>query len=241
MRGSEKERAEIKAAFSRMSFRKKLEYIYTYYKLPLFTAEIALIVLITTMVSNATKKVPVLYTAYANVSFGEVLDTKLTSDYLKASGKNVKKQDVYVYRDLYLTEEASGEDHQYAYASKIKVLGAISAKQMDVMLMNSEAYYQMSVSGFLLDLSDMDLPDSLRPYLASNEVILEDNAIEYRLGEAEEYTSVSETVVNAVEVSEFGIFRDAGISGDLYAGIIANTPRQEESLNYILYLHDADQ
>lgn len=187
------------------------------------------------------KKVPVLYTAYANVSFGETLDTQLNEDYLKASGKNLKKQDVYVYRDLYLTEEASGEDHQYAYASKIKVLGAISAKQMDVMLMNSEAYYQMSVSGFLLDLSDMDLPDSLRPYLASNEVILEDNAIEYRLGEAEEYTSVSETVVNAVEVSEFGIFRDAGISGDLYAGIIANTPRQEESLNYILYLHDADQ
>jgi len=191
------------------------------------------------MVINATKKVPALYTAYANVSFGETLDTQLNEDYLKASGKNLKKQDVYVYRDLYLTEEASGEDHQYAYASKIKVLGAISAKQMDVMLMNSEAYYQMSVSGFLLDLSDMDLPDSLRPYLASNEVILEDNAIEYRLGEAEEYTSVSETVVNAVEVSEFGIFRDAGISGDLYAGIIANTPRQEESLNYILYLHDA--
>ncbi len=238
MRGSAKERREVREAFRKMTFGEKVSYICTYYKLPLFTAAVALIVLITTLVGNAVKKQPVLYAGWENVSFGEMLDHKLTDGYITFTQRAPKKYTVLVYRDLYISDEPSGENHQYAYASKIKVLGAISAKQMDLVVMNGEAYRQMSESGFLLDLSAYV---ELQPYLVSNQVIVEDNAVEYSLGESETYSSVTETAANAVDASGFPIFRNAGITENLYIAIIANSPRQEECLNYILYLLDAEQ
>ena len=239
MSSRNKQRKSNRDAFRIMDFKERLAYIFEYYKLPMFTACVALIVAITSTIHTLTKKEPVLYLAYINTAVGDTLNTQLTDDFLSYMESNPKKTTVTVYKDLYISDDASVENHEYAYASKMKIIGAISARNLDVVLMNREACDLMSESGFLLDLSeleDSDLYAKIEPLLVINEVIIDDNAIEYRLNEAEEYVYTSEKVPNAVDVSDLPLFKDAGFNGDLYLGIIANTKHPIGSAAFISYI-----
>ncbi len=85
----------------------------------------------------------------------------------------------------------------------------------------------MSQSGFLKDLSaeDAEWLSRIQPFAETNEVIVEDNAIEYRLNEADEYVYQSEEVLNGVNVTSAPIFRNAGMDGEVFLCIIANAQR----------------
>lgn len=236
---SKKEKEAEKKAFKKMTMADKIDHIFAYYKLPVFTAVITLIVIISTIVTNVTKKKPVLYVAYANFTCGETLDEEITTGYLEKYGIDTKKYDILVYRNLYIAENPSEIDHQYSYASKLKVMGAISAKQLDLMYMNKEAYDLMSSSGLLMNLSsveDSTYYTELSPYVLSNDVILSDNAVDVELGNAEKYEAETEVQANAVDISSFAMFTEAGIDNDLCIGIIANSPHVEEDMRYIAYL-----
>ena len=110
-------------------------------------------------------------------------------------------------------------------------------KLLDLALLNQEAYDLCSSSGYLLDLSD--LMDSA--YLTANQVVLEDNNVEYTLNEAQEYTAVTQTVYNAVEVTQLSAFQEVGFSDIVYIGIIANTPRMAACRSYFGYLGSMDK
>ena len=103
-----------------------------------------------------------------------------------------------------------------------------------------EGYDSLSESGYLFDLDTLLRKDEVRytlfqPYLTEKNVILEDNAIEYRLSESESYQAVTETVSNGIVFSDFPAAA-AGFSTPVYFGIIANTPRLDTCLNYLNYL-----
>ena len=177
-----------------------------------------------------------MYLACVNVSAGEDMEARLTEDYLTCRGLNPKRTEVRLYRDLYLSDDPAAVDHEFAYASRMKLLATINSRQLDLVLMNREAYDLCSASGYLLDLSNM--VDSA--FLTANQVILEDNAVEYNLNEAQEYTAVTETVYNALELTQLSAFQKAGFSDSVYIGIIANPPRLPESQDYLDYLISTD-
>ena len=116
----------------------------------------------------------------------------------------------------------------------MKLGGAISAEKLDLVLMNREAYDIFSRQGYLKELTS--LPDALSPYLTENEVILSDNSVDYLLGNAAEEQIVTEAVPNSLAVSSLPLFRDAGFDGDLYIGVVSNSPRQEEAAAYFRYI-----
>ena len=138
-----------------------------------------------------------------------------------------------------MSDDPSAENHEYGYASKLKLMAAIEAKQLDIVLMNKEAYDICSQKGYLLEFPDL-LPDSqyrfLEPNLTTNTVILEDNAIEYALREANRYQAVTEEVTNGIDVSTFPLFQEAGFSDPVYLGVVANSPRLPAVMQYISYL-----
>jgi hypothetical protein len=214
-----------------MSPGKKLEYIWEYYKWPILLTMLVLGILIWAAQRELTKKEPVLYLALVNVTVGEDLEQALTTGYLTASDKNPRRQEVYVYRDLYLSDDADVLNHEYAYASRTKVMGAVQTQKLDVVLMNREAYDLLSAQGYLLPLDDPALPP-----LVSNEVVVSDNAIEWQLNEAATHERVTETVQNALAMSDCPLFQAAGFEGNVYAGVIANSPRPAEALRYLQYL-----
>lgn len=236
MKLSPEERRQRREVFTSLTPAKKLEHIWLYYKAPILLTILALGILLSGVYRAATKKEPVVYLAYLNVSVGEDLEARLTEDYILSEGGNPKRAEVRLYRNLYLSDNPTASDHEFAYASRMKLLATINSKQLDLVLMNREAYDLCSASGYLLDLSD--ILDSA--CLTANQVILEDNAVEYNLNAAQEYTAVTETVYNALELTQLSAFQKAGFSDSVYIGIIANTPRLPESQDYLDYLISTD-
>ena len=106
MKLSEQEKAAKKAAFRAMPTAKKLEHIFTYYKWPILLALIALFILGTTLRRTLTQKEPVLYLALVNVGVGSEMENSLNDGFLRYTGADRKRQEVYLYRDLYLSENA---------------------------------------------------------------------------------------------------------------------------------------
>lgn len=100
-----------------------------------------------------------LYVGLLNVSIGEDTEAELTDRFIGATGLNSKKNEVLLYKDLYITEEAETENHEYAYASKLKVLATINSKQLDLVIMNSEALSIFYENGYLLDGKSLDISD----------------------------------------------------------------------------------
>ena len=231
MKLTKQQKAAHRAAFRNMSPAEKLEYIWEYYKWPILLTLLVLGILIWSARRELTRKEPVLYLALANITVGEDLEQTLTTGYLTASGHNPRRQEVYVYRDLYLSDDADVLNHEYAYASRTKMMGAVQTQKLDVVLMNREAYDLLSAQGYLLPLDDPALPP-----LVSNEVVVSDNAIEWQLNEAATHERVTETVQNALAMSDCPLFQAAGFEGNVYAGVIANSPRPAEALRYLQYL-----
>ena len=232
MKLSPKERRQRQEAFRQLSRAKKLEHIWLYYKVPILAVVLALGILLSGLYRAVTSKVPVVYLACVNVSIGETLEEELTEEFIRDQGMDTSRGEVRLYKNLYLSDDPAASDHEYAYASRMKLLATINSRELDLVLMNREAYDLCSASGYLLELSNM--VDSA--CLTANQVILEDNAVEYNLNEAQEYTAVTETVYNALELTQLSAFQEAGFSDSVYIGIIANTPRLAACQDYLDYL-----
>lgn len=241
MKLTDAERAENREALARMTLLQRLGYIYEYYKFPLVLILIAVVALGSALYYRITYRDTLLYLGYANIAVGDTLDSALGEGFTRSIGADPGKSEVKVYRNLYLSQDPSAQNHQYAYASRLKMLAAMTNGQIDVLLMNREAYDIMSSGGYLLPLEELLKQDSdlflrIRDQLTENTVILEDNDIEHQLDESVPYQAVTEPAANAILVSPFELFEQAGFSGDVYLGVIGNSPRKDMVLRYIDYL-----
>lgn len=241
MRLTESERAENREALSNMGPSEKLGYIFEYYKFPLVLALIAAVALGSVLYYRLTRREALLFVGFANIAVGDDLDRALNEGFARAIGENPNKKEVSLYRGLYLSRDATQQNHEYAYASQLKVLAAMANRKLDVVLMNREAYDILSAGGYLLPLDDFIKQDEglyrrVSDLLTGNTVILEDNDIEHRLDESVPYSAVTETVANGLRVSAFPLFEGAGFSGDVYLGAIGNSARLDAVLRYIDYL-----
>ncbi len=241
MKPTDAERAENREALARMTLLQKLDHIFEYYRFPLVLILIAGIALGSVIYYRMTRKDTLLYLAYANVAVGDILARELEEGFTRCVGADPGKSEVKAYRGLYLSSDPSAQDHQYSYASRLKLMAAMADGQVDVLLMNREAYDILSSGGFLMPLEEMLKRDSdlylrVAGHLTENVVILEDNDIEHRLDERIPYRAVTETAANAILVSPFERFERAGFSGDVYLGVIGNSARTDTVLQYIDYL-----
>ena len=210
---SRQERDHLKASFQKMGPVDKIGYIWEYYKLPITVGLVALAFVCSMVYHEVTKKEVLVYSALINVSAGDELASRLDEGFISAEGTDPKRAEVCLYQGLYLSEDPSPENHQYGYASKLKLMASIEAKQLDVVLMNREAYDIYSRNGYLLEL------DSL---LSQDEALY--RALEPSL------------TANGLDLSPSPMFRDAGFPESVYLGVIANSPRLPAVLRYIGYL-----
>lgn len=241
---SDEERARNHAAFRAMSLPQKAEYVFAYYKLPLVIALVAVVSICSIARYYLTHKEPLLYVAYANVELPEADDERIFGEFLRGQGANPRTTEVYRYYGLYLQDPEGSVDHQYSYASRLKLLAAIDAEELDVVLMSQSAYDLLSHSGYLADLqelldgSDPALLARVRPLLASNDVVVEDNQVEVDLGEADAYEAVTERHANALDLTGTPIIGSVDLTDAVYLGVIDNSPRREVVCQLVAYLTD---
>ncbi|MCR4654134.1 MAG: hypothetical protein K5744_10680 [Eubacterium sp.] len=205
-------KTEEKKVFRSLSPKARVRYILDYYKLPLFLTALVLLICVSVIHAKMTRKDAVLGVAAVNFEAGPVLTRKLSSDFLTEAGIDPGRNKINFAGKLVLTgkdEDVSG----YAYASSLKIIAMIEARQMDVAIMNEKAY-RIFLAGNYLQKLDRGITDSLP----------KDNAVLSEEGKA------------VICRNNSGIFRDSGISGDLYLGIISNTDHPDTAASYLHYL-----
>lgn len=242
MKLSRQERDALRESFRKMGPAAKAEHIFTYYKAPIAAVLVVLILLGSAVHHFLTKKETLVCVGLLNVSVGEDVEARLTSGFLTELGLSPSRNRVQLLSDLYVSDDPAAENHEYAYASRMKLLASINSRQLDVVLMNREAYDLFSRSGYLMDLAaalpgqSPELARRLGPALIENEVILEDNALAVQLGEESAYRFISEDSVNGIDLCAFAPFRDAGFTDRVYIGVIANSARPGSAFQYLDYL-----
>ena len=217
----------------------KLQYIWDYYKLPLFLAAVCIYAAVYLVWRNVTAEHPQLYLAYVNLEVGETLDQSLTEGFIAHLQPGDKRSSVKVMRGLALTDNLRQVDGSYVYASQVKILAAIENNQLDVVLMNQEAFDAFSQNGFLINLDTFAKEyglSRLESCFASNIEILSDNAADVIADPTTEYQSETISYPMGIDVSGFPLIQEAGFPDKVYLGIIANTERGGNAAAYVSYL-----
>ncbi len=219
-----------------------LQYLWDYYKLPLAAAAIALYIALYAVYGRFTHKDTVLYAALVNVAVGETLTEELSSRFLTAQNLNTNANTFRLYSGLYLTDDENNIYHEYTYASRLKILASIDAEQLDVALMNKEAFDAFSQNGYLSNLDELlaeevpALHQQLAPYFVTNTVILEDNSEDLLLDGSAVYHAETESYPMGLDLSASPMIQKGGFQETVYLGIIKNSPRIHTVFDYLEYL-----
>lgn len=141
--------------FHEMDKRKKLQYIFDYYKLPILGVLILIYIAGYGIFRFATRTDPILYVALVNVG-GSISDTGvLTDGYLATKGTDTGRMEVVLLPNLYLTSDTSSEYYTYSEASEVKILGSIDAEKLDVVIANKEAFDAFEEQGFISESNEI--------------------------------------------------------------------------------------
>lgn len=235
------ERASLKILQS-LPWKKKVQYIWDYFKLPLALLCILLYVIIYAAYRHLTYKEPVLYTALVNVNAGETLTEQLSENFLYIMDIDTSRNKLQLYSGLYLTDDENNAYHEYTYASRTKILAAIDGEQLDVVLMDQEAFDAFSQNGYLCNIDELlsaespDLYEDMKPFIVKNIYIAEDNAFELLFDASIPYSAVTEEYPMGLDLSQTGFIAQAGFEETVYLGIIDNSPRKDTALAYLQYL-----
>lgn len=222
---------------------KKIQHILTYYKFPLILLCVLLYAVGFLLHGHFTHRDVVLYTALVNVVAGEDLSRQLGEDFVDYLKLDASKNELQLYTGLYLTDDELNAYHEYTYASRMKILAVIEGKQLDVVLMNREAFDAFSQNGYLCNLAELlseecpGLYEQVKSDLVNNIVILEDNASDIALDASLPYRALTEEYPMGLALSSRdGFVKQAGFEDKVYLGIIANSPRVEAGIAYLQYL-----
>ena len=226
--------------------KQRIQYIWDYYKLPIVICLIFLYIAGYIVYGHFSRKETLLYTGLVNVAASEQLADELALGFLDFLDADSSKAELKLYTGLYLTDNPDDPNHEYTYASRIKTVASIDDEQLDVVLMNKEAFDAFSQSGYLYNIEELlrdTAPEALakwNPCLVTNTVILEDNAKDLMLDSSLSYQAVTDEFPMGLLVSKQGLFKEAGFEYDVYLGVIKNSPRMDMAAEYIEYLYSYD-
>ena len=235
--------SEKKEYWKNLRRKQKVQYVWDYYKFPIAVALIFFYIIGYTICGHFGEKDILLYTGLINISAGEDLTGQLSDGFLDYSNKNPDKHDLQLYTGLYLTNNPNDPNHEYAASSRIKLLASIDGEQLDVVLMTKEVFDAFSQNGYLVNLEELlrasapgDFAE-LKPYLVTNKVISENNSEDLLTDDSLSYHAVSSEYPMGLNVSQKGLFKQAGFEDDVFLGVIGNSPRTDMAVNYIRYLY----
>ena len=222
--------------------RKRIEYIWNYYKVPLGVMLVGIYIICWMVYHNMTARIPEFYVSFVNVSAGETLYQELTDDFLPELDTGNARSSIYTYRDLLLTANVDSSNMSFVQACQMKILAAINGQTMDVVFMDQEAFDAFAQNGYLYNIEDFlqeyapNQLDSLRDYMVSNIEILSDNHTEMYFNPDVKYESTYTEYPMALNLSFCPPVTGAGFGQDIYIGIIRNCPRLDRAGLYISYL-----
>lgn len=255
---------DYKPDWEKMSKMQKAGYIWDYYKIPILILLVILYFIGYAGYRYAVRTYPVLYVDAVNLFTDDEVTSFLTDGYKEAAG--LKPREVVEYQSgLLLTADMSSPYYgQSSAAAQVKVLASITAHQLDIVLMDREAFDIFAQEGSLHDLEALmaseeiteqqkELLTKLSPRFAANTAGPQAGSTqvdgtqagstqdESGAAAAEEMTeeemAAGEEHMFAIELSGTKLDQTSATGEPLYLGILVNTPRMDTVLSWVDYLY----
>lgn len=229
--------------FSDMPPRKRLQYIWDYYKVPLAAGAVILYIILYIGWRYLTRQDLVLYGALVNVQISEEVRNRFEDfPQSEAFAQNVseptRRSAVDLAENLFLISDAGSDYHEYVYASRLKILASIEAGKLDLVIGDAQAIEAFAGQGFLLPLDGLFEDKEIQNRLREGTVILEDNHIDVLLDESVPYEALTRTELTAIDLTGLEGFVPLIDGNKIYLGIIANSERKKAALTFAESLFD---
>ncbi len=199
----------------------KMENFFHYYKIHILVI-LAVAVFLFFSVKSCVNQVPY---DFSVVFFGEVAaeDEQKVAD-------NVKEKMSEIVNPSIQFLQSSASDAQYQSAIQMKLMAMVAAQEMDILIVNESTFEMHAAQGMYMALDDIKdrFTFSEDRYVAAAEIIDETEDGELIFGPDKIY---------GIKISESEFLKENGISGEnLIAAIVANTTREESSIQFMQLL-----
>lgn len=224
MEDDKREKTELQK-LKEMSWKKKIGYVWDYYKMPIAAVVVVLIVIATGVSQYKSSKVDtVLYTAMINTQ-GDVSED---SDFYQQVKQVLQVEDgteEIVFDNSFFFD--LDYQSQMTMATITKILAMVSSQDIDIMIAPKEVYDYYLKQEFFADLEEI-LPEELQ------------EEERFLMGKGENDT---EEHAYAMSLEGNQVLEEAGITGDgevLYLMIPVNTGHTEETEAFVRFLLSKD-
>lgn len=229
-----------------MSFRQRMRYLWDYYRLPFFAILFFAVLFGSIAHKNLSAKESVYSVALTNVASVPDLLSLCQEDYLQENRLDPADKTVSVHEGLYLSDDPDDPNRDYAWSSRMKISALTEKKDLDAVLMDRRAFDILAGGGLLADLdelldSDPLLKESLRPYLEDNTEIKNLRSPDLLFEENPDETDIEKiSYPMALRLQDSEAVQKMQLDGEIYLGILKNSPRISESLDFIRLWMDED-
>ncbi len=214
---------KLKTDLSHMTYKEKLEHIWTYYKwvIPVMLVVIMLVSILAASITNLSK-VTMMGGISVNVQLSDDGKAYLVEDYKEYMGLTSKRQSV-VLSETYIQKAANAIDYTDNYYALMSLLALCSNEEVDYLILDEEAFEVLLVQGAFLDLTKVYTQEELDA--------MGDLVIHFRDSESNEVTAVALDITNTAFIQD-----NTNESGKVFFAYVANSPRVEQCRDLYQYL-----
>ena len=210
---------EKKANFQEMTSKKKIEYIWDYYKVPIFCIIFGIYVLGSSLYNHFTEKECLLKIAMVNGNIpydGAIF----ADDFLQEQNLDPKQQEIVVSSvHLGLSEKTYQQDYYSVQALIVR----LTSGSIDIMSAPADVLKDYANEGYYANLNEIFTPDELAPY--------KELLVFATDSETNETYPCAFDLSNSPWIDKYSYY-----SGDCQFGIIYNSTHMELAKEFLLFI-----
>lgn len=214
---------KLKTDLSHMTYKEKLEHIWTYYKwvIPVMLVVIMLVSILAASITNLSK-VTMMGGISVNVNLSDTGKTYLADDYWEHMGLTSKRQSV-VFSETHIDDPKTTANYIDNYYSLMSLLALCSNEEVDYLILDEVGFQVLLVQGAFLDLTNVYTQEEL--------AAMGDLVVYAKDTEADAVTAVALDITNTAFIQD-----NANESGKVFFAYVANSPRVEQCKDLYQYL-----
>lgn len=213
-----------------MTWRQRVDHIWTYYKGGILTVAFILFAAISLIVSNLSQKESAMCGVSVNVTVSTEGTAYLEESYLAHLGTPAGKEAV-LYPIYYGSLEEAVVEYEYNYNQIMRPVLMVSAQELDYLLLNAESMQRYMAYELFLDLRSI--------FSAEELAAMGDSVIRSIPMDEEDQPVETEPIPVAIDISSLPFVSENILSsGPVYLAFANNAPNMDTLRNFWTFLND---
>lgn len=230
-------KSETKPKLSEIEKSKRLEYIWDYYKLPIFAVICVCVAVIYTVGHIVTTKDNYAYVVAVNANFEDEVDLeKITQDYLSSRGQDQKRKTIFWDYNIQYDVNA----YEQSLYDRMTIDTLVASKTVDLMVSTISTYKEEASIGVFMPVSEYLSEELMEKY--KDEIVWVEGTDEterQNIAWDGEETTEGTKYARGIRVKNNPYFLESHLynqDADIVLGIVGNTQNPEVAKDLLLYL-----